>query len=281
MSPGFSFLTHYVRLVLPSRGTSRAVSSSWWSLVAGGCRVLRFCSLASRRGVASFVCPAAWRCACPHPLPVVSFASRPFVSCVVSLLVPHVLRAAAVGRACSSHRVCSSRGAWLSVVLGRLAVIVRLISGCSSRVVWRGVVPVSLVVSSCRLVARLGERGGFCFSFYPGDCEWSEVLVSSSRGLAFVCLRCRRGMWRCRSHHRCSRLAHRRLFLAPGGIALASCRLPDLRRRDERRDDGCLLGYRRAAHHVSSMNVYNEYDVCDVYERYKDTRIRECDRYMS
>lgn len=84
-------------------------------VACGGCRVLRFCSLASRRGVASFVCPAAWRCACPHPLPVVSFASRPFVSCVVSLLVPHVLRAAAVGRAYSSHRDHSSRRAWLVV----------------------------------------------------------------------------------------------------------------------------------------------------------------------
>ena len=61
-------------------------------------------------------------------------------------------------------------------------------------------------VSSWRLVARLEGRGGFGFSSYPGDGEWSEVLVSSSRGLAFVCLRCRRGMWRCRSRHRCSRL---------------------------------------------------------------------------
>ena len=60
-----------LRLVLPSRGASRAVSSSRCSLVAcvGSCGSVR------RRLVvaeASFVCPAAWRYACPHPLPVAS-----------------------------------------------------------------------------------------------------------------------------------------------------------------------------------------------------------------
>ena len=72
---------------------------------------------------------------------------------------------------------------------------------------------------------------------------------------------------------RCSCLAHRRLLLVPGGIALASCRSFDLMRRDGRRD-GWLLGYRGSARRGSAMSVYNEYDVCDVYKRYKDTRIR-------
>lgn len=52
----------------------------------GGCRFLRFCSLASRRGVASFVCPAAWRRACPHPSPVrlVCFSSFRLVGLLVA-----------------------------------------------------------------------------------------------------------------------------------------------------------------------------------------------------
>lgn len=50
--------------------------------------------------------------------------------------------------------------------------------------------------------------------------------------------------------------------------------------RDGRRGGWCLLGYYGVAHHASSMNVYNEYDVCDVYKRYKDTKIREYDGYM-
>lgn len=72
------------RLALPSR---RVVSCRIVVVVfaRGDGRVLRFCSLASRRGSgASFVHPAAWRCACPHLSPVVSFASRPSVSCGVS-----------------------------------------------------------------------------------------------------------------------------------------------------------------------------------------------------
>ena len=52
----------------------------------------------------------------------------------------------------------------------------------------------------------------------------------------------------------------RRLLLVSGAVALASCRLSDLRRRDGRRGGG-LLGYRGVVHHVSSMDVYNKYDV--------------------
>ena len=68
-------------------------------------------------------------------------------------------------------------------------------------------------------------------------------------------------------------------FLVPGAVALASCRSFDSRRTG-REAGGGLLGYRGVAHHASSMNVYNEYDVCDLYKRYKDTRIREYDGYM-
>lgn len=65
----------------------------------------------------------------------------------------------------------------------------------------------------------------------------------------------------------------------PCGIALAPCRLFDWMRRGGRRGDWLLM-YRGVVHHVSSIDVYNEYDVCDVYKRYKDTRIREYDRYI-
>lgn len=115
-------------LVLPSR---RGVSCRIVVVVfaRGDGRVLRFCSLASRRGSgASFVHPAAWRCACPHPSPVVSFASRPSVSCGVSLLIPHVLLARAARRACSYHRgliVLVERG-W-SWCWGILSCLSRLI----------------------------------------------------------------------------------------------------------------------------------------------------------
>lgn len=153
-------------------------------------------------------------------------------------------------------------------------------------------------VSSWRLVPRLGERGGFCFSSYPDgermDCG-SRLVVS---GLMLACLRCRRGdeMMPCSSsafppvsYH--SMAAGRGACAvssfgssspascSPLAIALASCRSFDLMRRDERRDGG-LLGYRGAARRGSSMSVYNEYDVCDVYKRYKDTRIRGYDGYI-
>lgn len=76
-------------------------------------------------------------------------------------------------------------------------------------------------------------------------------------------------------------LAHRRLFLVPGAVALASCRLSDSRRTGRKAGRRArLLGYCGVAHRVSSMDVYNEYDVCDVYKRYKDIRIRKYDGYM-
>lgn len=73
---------------------------------------------------------------------------------------------------------CCSRGAWLVVVPGRLAVLTRLVSGCSSRLVGRGVMFVSYGVS----FPRLGERGGFGFSFYPGGGGGAAALVLSAPG---------------------------------------------------------------------------------------------------
>lgn len=120
---------------------------------------------------------------------------------------------------------------------------------------WRiviGDLPVAVALHACgspglRLVSRLVERGGFGFSYYPRR-EWigggSRLAVS---GPVLACL-CAVGVGRCRSHHRSSRLlpivlwlrgvrpcgvphlARRRLLLAPGAVAFASCRLSDLRR---------------------------------------------------
>lgn len=100
--------------------------------------------------------------------------------------------------------VVSSRGTsrCLSLMfcgLRRRGVLARLVSGYSSRVVGRGVVP----VSPFRLVARLVAWGGF-----------SRLITAGVDGRRFpscrlgvdACLpRCRRGR-RCRSRHRCSRL---------------------------------------------------------------------------
>lgn len=79
MSPGLLVS----RLVLPSRVASRVLFVIVM-ISRGDGRVLRSCSFLSRRGRGgmSFVCPAAWRSACPHPSPVVSYrllvvSSRP------------------------------------------------------------------------------------------------------------------------------------------------------------------------------------------------------------
>lgn len=68
------------------------------------------------------------------------------------------------------------------------------------------------------------------------------------------------------------RFAHRRLLLAPGGIALVSCRLPDLRRRDERRD-GCLLSYRGVVRRLMYiMNMMYAMYIKDIkIQEYKNT----------
>lgn len=107
-------------------------------------------------------------------------------------------------------------------------------------------------------------------------------------GLVLACLRCRREAMSFSSsvfppapcHHMAAgrslvkrpRFAHRRLLLAPGGIALVSCRLPDLRRLDERRD-GCLLGYRGVARRLMYiMNMMYAMYIKDIkIQEYKNT----------
>lgn len=66
------------RLALPSRGASRALFVIVM-VARGKGRVLRFCSCRLIGGEASFVCPAAWRRACPS-----SFAYRLVLLLVVS-----------------------------------------------------------------------------------------------------------------------------------------------------------------------------------------------------
>lgn len=285
------------RLALPSR---RVVSCRIVVVVfaRGDGRVLRFCSLASRRGSgASFVHPAAWRCACPHPSPVVLFASRPSVSCGVSF-------------ACSTMPCgFGQRG-----VLARPIVSVLLVGGGRCRSWCRGVLPCFPVSSdllfSCRrswrsfssrrgvssLVSWSGEA--LASRLILGGSGWAAVLVLPSRARCLLTFM-PSGMGRCRSRHRRSNPLLIVLWLwgmcsvwylpfsssspascSPLAIALASCRQFDLTNETGDGTRGCLLGYCGVAHHASSMNVYNEYDVCDIYKRYKNTRIREYDGYM-
>ena len=75
---------------------------------------------------------------------------------------------------------------------------------------------------------------------------------------------------------RCHHAAHCCLPLVPR--AYRSCLVPLIRFDETRREAGRLLAW--LSWRGSSIDVYNEYDVCDVYKRYKDTRIQEYDEYM-
>lgn len=95
----------------------------------GGCRVLRFCSLASRRGggVIRLSCGVAVCLSSSFACRLVRFSSLRLVWRLVCLFY-HALRVRAAWRACSSHRVCSSRGGALSVMVpGCLAVLACLV----------------------------------------------------------------------------------------------------------------------------------------------------------
>lgn len=107
----------------------------------GGCRVLRFCSLASRRGggVIRFSCGVAVCLSSSFACRLVRFSSLRLVWRLVCLFY-HALRVRAAWRACSSHRVCSSRGGGVvghGAGVSCRACLSRLI--CSSRAVGRGV----------------------------------------------------------------------------------------------------------------------------------------------
>lgn len=159
---------------------------------------------------------------------------------------------------------------------------------------WRGVLAVFGVAS--RLVSS--SRGGFGFSFHLGGERMGGGSHPAVPGPVLACLcavgggtmpfspssfppalyhpmvagrkAVRRPPFGSSSPAACSR-GCRSCLVSPISIGDG---------RNGRRRGDCLLGYRHVAHRVSSMGVYNEYDVCDVYKRYKDTMIREYDGYM-
>lgn len=180
MSLGFSFLFSSCRLV----GASRAVSSSWCSLVAMGvsCGSARWrlvvvpgrhSFILRRGGVLALILRLSSRSLLVPPSRV---ASR--------LLVPTMgLRVRAAWRACSSNRVCSSRGGG---VVGHGAGVScrasqsRLI--CSSRAVGRGV----------SFSSRGASRGRIVIDDVPVAVAWRACgfwgCVSSCRLGAGACL---------------------------------------------------------------------------------------------
>lgn len=155
---------------------------------------------------------------------------------------------------------CCSRGTWLTGASCR-ACLSRLIVPLMS---WGGGVHSRLVVASRLVVSGSGEASAS--RLIPGGSEWGAVLVLPSR--IDACLPwCRRRMGRCRSHHRRSRLFPIILWLR----GMDSVRCPSFGSSSPASCPRC---------YVSSMDVYNEYDVCDVYKRYKDTKIQKYDEYM-
>lgn len=159
-----------LRLVLPSRVVSRSLSSSWWSLVAG---VGSYGSARWRLVVAeaSFVCPAAWQCACPHPSPAVSSASRRVISFIVSLLVSHVLRA---GWHCVLARLVVVLLFSWDVADRDVLPCLLVSSDCSSRVV-ELVVHSRLAVASRLVVSLSGEV--LASHFISASSRWAAILV--------------------------------------------------------------------------------------------------------
>ena len=310
MSPGFSFLFSSCRLV----GASRAVSSSWCSLVAMGvsCGSARWrlvvvpgrhSFILRRGGVLALILRLSSRSLLVPPSRVASRCSFP-MSCwlgrrgvlahiIVVLLFSWSVAGRGAGascRACPVSSDCSSRAVGRGVH-SRLGE--RLVVGSSSMVCplrWRGVLAVP-VVSFRPSVSWSGD--GLASRFILAEADGRRF--PSCRPGAGACLpRRRRGMWRCRS-----RLLPIILWLrgmgsvrypllcslsasCSRGLSLSSrfaCLVRDDGTEDGRRGGG-MLGYRDGARHDLSIDVYNEYDICDVYKRYKNTRIREYDGYM-
>ena len=172
MSSVFSFLVSS----RPSRGASRALFVIVMVARSEGLAVL-LVSVSSGRGGVSFACPAAWRRACPHPSPIVSFCFSSFrlVGRLVSRLV---------------LRCPASRGRG---VLARLIVIILLVGrgswcrDCSFRLSSRRVGRhVRLVVASRLLVSGSGEA--LVSRFIPTVSGGAAVLVLLSRGRCLLAL---------------------------------------------------------------------------------------------
>lgn len=289
----FSFLVSPCRLV----GSSRAVSSSWCSLVAMGvsCGSARWrlvvvpgrhSFILRRGGVLALILRLS---SCSLLVPPSRVASRLLVlpcpagsGSVACLLVPSCLFFSWGGGRCRS---------WCRGVLPCFPVSSDLLFSC--RRSWRS-------FSSRRGVSSLVSWSGEALAsrLILGGSGWAAVLVLPSRARCLLTFM-PSGMGRCRSRHRRSNPLLIVLWLwgmcsvwylpfsssspascSPLAIALASCRQFDLTNETGDGTRGCLLGYCGVAHHASSMNVYNEYDVCDIYKRYKNTRIREYDGYM-
>lgn len=159
---------------------------------------------------------------------------------------------------------------------------------------WRGVLAVLGVAS--RLVSS--SRGGFGFSFHLGGERMGGGSHPAVPGPVLACLCAVGGGTMPFSPSSFPPAPYRPMAAGRGavrrppfGSSLPASRsrwlslLPRAAHsirggRDGRLDGGCLLGYRHVAYRVSSIDIYNEYDVCDVYKRYKDTMIREYDGYM-
>ena len=234
------------------------------------CRLVRFSSLRLVwRLVVCSSCPAGW-----GGVACLLVSSWSFFSCCVA------------GRPFSSRAASRSR----LVVASRWRIVI-------------GDLPVAVALHACgspglRLVSRLVERGGFGFSYYHRR-EWigdgSRLAVS---GPVLACLLRRRGRAMPFSSSEFPPAPYRPMAAGRGAVRRPpfGSSLPTSRSRwlsllpraahsirggrDGRLDGGCLLGYRHVAYRVSSIDVYNEYDICDVYKRYKDTMIREYDGYM-
>lgn len=166
---------------------------------------------------------------------------------------PHVLRAGAAGSAYSSHRGRSSRAAWRGVRSRPVRCLVlvsswRLVGvsssvicplrwrcmlaaprGCvSSLVSWSGEASASRIIpdgSGLAAVLVLPSRGRCLLALMPSGDRDNVVLVIGVPACSLSVLWLR-GVRPCGVPH----LARRRLLLAPGAVAFASCRLSDLKR---------------------------------------------------
>lgn len=299
-----SLLSNVLGLLVPHSLRSSRLVVSWGIscrivigvIARGGCRFLRFCSLASRcgGGIIRLSCGVAVCLSSSFACRLVCFSSfRLDPRLVARSPCPSSLG----GVACLLIPSCpffSCRRAWRP--FSSLGVSRGVSSSMICPLRWRGVLAVPVV--SSRLIVSESEEV-LASHFISAASGWAALLVLPSRWLVIACFWFRREMGQCRSRHRRSSAC----FLSSYGcgawglcgvliwlvvacfLSSAASLLPRVAHsigdgREGRRRGDCLLGYRHMAHRVSSMGVYNKYDVCDVYKRYKDTMIREYDGYM-